>query len=120
MSFTELAISANQHRLLSPDETQKRIPYPPSTRALRVSQGLFPRPVKLGARSVAWPEHEIEALISARIASQSEEEIRELVSQLMRERASSAALRYFAGSSSTSCGASSDGSTSATSEAGHE
>jgi prophage regulatory protein len=33
-----------------------------------VTAGTFPAPVKLGERCVAWPEHEIQAWIQARIA----------------------------------------------------
>jgi prophage regulatory protein len=35
----------------------------------RVSAGTFPKPVKLGERASAWPEHEITAWIDARIAA---------------------------------------------------
>lgn len=38
-----------------------------STIYLNISQGLFPRPINLGARSVGWLESEIDAWISARI-----------------------------------------------------
>jgi prophage regulatory protein len=36
-----------------------------------MKQGKFPRPCQLGAMSVAWPEIEIHAWISARIADRS-------------------------------------------------
>ena len=57
-----------------------------STLYLRISQGLWTRPVALGPRSVAWPEHEVDVLIAARIASWSEHQIRALVNQLHAER----------------------------------
>ena len=47
-----------------------------------ISLGLFPRPVAIGARSVGWPEHEVQAINQARIAGVSEEEIRRLVTEL--------------------------------------
>ena len=34
----------------------------------RITDGTFPRPVKLGERASAWPEQEIEAWAAARIA----------------------------------------------------
>ena len=35
---------------------------------LAISQGKFPKPVRLGARSVGWLEAEVEAWLSAQIA----------------------------------------------------
>lgn len=51
-----------------------------------ISLGLWPRQVKLGGRVVAWPEREVNALINARIAGQTEDEIRSLVTQLEAQR----------------------------------
>lgn len=45
----------------------------------RVKQGLFPKPIKLGAKAIAWPESDVAAINSARIAGKSDVEIRELV-----------------------------------------
>ena len=58
---------------------------------LRAKQGLFPRPVKLGSHLSAWPESEIVAVNAAYIAGKTEDEIRELVARLERERAGLAA-----------------------------
>lgn len=58
---------------------------------LRAKQGLFPRPVKLGSRMAAWPENEVTAINAARIAGKSDDEIRQLVARLERERAERAA-----------------------------
>ena len=60
--------------------------YPRSTLYLRISQGLWTRPVKLGPRAVGWPADEVSALNAARIAGQSDEEIRALVTQLEAAR----------------------------------
>jgi len=48
--------------------------------------GLFPRPVKIGARASGWPEHEVQAVIGARIAGKSDDEIRRLVRELVAAR----------------------------------
>ena len=48
--------------------------------------GLLPRPVKMSARTSRWPASEIAAVIAARIAGKSEEEIRTLVSQIEAKR----------------------------------
>lgn len=61
-----------------------------SAHYLDIQQGLFPRPVSIGARAVGWPDHEVACINAARIAGKSEEEIRELVSRLESARTSSA------------------------------
>lgn len=53
---------------------------------LYIANGIFPKPVSLGARAVGWPEHEIAALNAARLAGKSESEIRELVIALEASR----------------------------------
>lgn len=60
--------------------------YSRSTLYLRISQGLWPTPIALGARAVGWPEEEVHALNMARIAGKAEPEIRELVKQLLATR----------------------------------
>ena len=57
-----------------------------STHYLRIAQGLFTKPVSLGARAVGWPSSEVAALNAARIAGKSEEEIRVLVANLEKAR----------------------------------
>ena len=60
--------------------------YSRSTIYLRITQGLWPRPVSLGPRSVGWPEDEVAAVNAARIAGKTDEEIRGLVSRLETDR----------------------------------
>lgn len=57
-----------------------------STHYLDIQQGLFTHPVSIGTRAVGWPEHEVAALNEARIAGQSNGEIRSLVEKLEMER----------------------------------
>ena len=57
-----------------------------STHYLKISQGLWTKPVRLGARAVGWPSDEVASLINARIAGKSNEEIRDLVKQLESAR----------------------------------
>jgi len=57
-----------------------------STLYLRISQGLWTKPISLGGRSVGWPASEVTALNTARIAGQSDVEIRELVKALESDR----------------------------------
>lgn len=59
-----------------------------STIYLRIEQGLWPRPVRLGPRAVGWPAGEVAALNAARIAGRTEDDIRSLVGRLERVRTS--------------------------------
>jgi prophage regulatory protein len=51
-----------------------------------INEGLWPKSVRLGARAVGWPEREVSAVCEARIAGQSNEEIRRLIEQLHQNR----------------------------------
>lgn len=52
----------------------------------RINHGLWPKPVNLGGRAVAWPANEIAAVNAARIAGKSNDEVRQLVSGLQDAR----------------------------------
>lgn len=73
--------------LLRRPQVQAETGLPRSTLYLRISQGLWTRPVSIGSRSVAWPENEVTALNAARISGKSNDEICELVKQLEKARA---------------------------------
>ena len=51
-----------------------------------IRAGLFTRPVPIGERSVGWPDYEVFAITRARIAGQSDEQIKALVSRLHAKR----------------------------------
>lgn len=57
-----------------------------STIYLRVSEGLWTKPVSLGGRAIGWPDDETDTLIAARIAGKTDDEIRELVKALHAAR----------------------------------
>lgn len=52
----------------------------------QVREGLFPKPVPIGQRSVSWPDYEVQAIMAARIAGKNDDEIRELVADLHAKR----------------------------------
>lgn len=54
---------------------------------LRIKHGLFPRPVKLSERAIAWPESEIATINAARISGKSNDDIKALVVGLEANRA---------------------------------
>jgi prophage regulatory protein len=57
-----------------------------STIYLRIAQGLWTKPVSLGARAVGWPSDEVETINEARIAGKTDDEIRTLVAKLEAAR----------------------------------
>lgn len=59
-----------------------------STIYLRISQGLWTKPINLGAQAVGWPSGDVAAINAARIAGKSNEEIRTLVVTLETARKS--------------------------------
>ncbi len=61
-----------------------------STIYLRIQQGLWPKPVRLGPRSVGWPASEVAAINTARIAGMTDDEIRNLVIKLEAARKTAA------------------------------
>ena len=75
----------NQPRLIRlpvvTDRTGRSIP----TNYRDIAAGLMTRGVRFG-RTVAWPEHEIDAVVQARIAGVSEAELRQLVDRLHEAR----------------------------------
>ena len=80
------AHSLNSPAILRRGSVESQSGHPRSTLYLRISQGLWTRPVKIGPRAVGWPADEVSALNAARIAGQSDAEIRALVTRLEAAR----------------------------------
>ena len=51
-----------------------------------VKSGLMIPAVRLGARCSAYPSHEVDAVIAARVAGKSDDEVRQLVAELVARR----------------------------------
>ncbi len=78
------------HHILRLPAVKAAIGLSRSTLYLRISQGVFTRPVSLGGRAVGWPAHEVAALNAARIAGRPDAEIRALVKQMEANRKAAA------------------------------
>jgi prophage regulatory protein len=52
-----------------------------------IREGLFVRPIRIGARAVGFPSYEVSAIVNARIAGKSKEQIKALVDKLHSDRA---------------------------------
>ena len=61
-----------KEKILRFPQVQARTGLPRSTTYLKISQGEFPKPVPLGARSVGWLESEIDAWIANQVKSSRE------------------------------------------------
>lgn len=81
-----MAQSRAAFTILRRKEVQAESGYSRSTIYLRISQGLWPKPISLGMRAVGWPASEVEAVNAARIAGQSDEAVRALVARLEASR----------------------------------
>ena len=79
--------------ILRRKQVQAETGYSRSTIYLRISQGLFVKPVSLGARAVGFPAGEVAALNAARIAGKADGEIRALVKRLEMARLVQVALQ---------------------------
>lgn len=64
----------------------KQFAFSKSTLFTQINQGLMPKPISLGNRAVGYLQHELDAVLSARIAGQSNEEIKQLVKYLVAKR----------------------------------
>jgi prophage regulatory protein len=58
-----------------------------STIYARIKEGLWPKPVCIGPRSVGWLASEVQAMNAARVAGRTNDQIRQLVAALERARA---------------------------------
>ena len=72
--------------ILRRKQVQAESGYSRSTIYLRIAQGLWSKPVSLGARAVGWPAGEVSAVNAARIAGKSDDDIRALVASLELKR----------------------------------
>ena len=72
--------------ILRRKQVEAKTGYSRSTIYLRISQGLWPCQISLGARAVGWTDGEVAAMNAARIAGKSDAEIRTLVAMLEAAR----------------------------------
>ena len=78
--------------ILRRKQVQVETGYSRSIIYLRIAQGLFVKPVSLGARAVGFPAREVAALNAARIAGKTDTDIRALVAELTAARRAAAGL----------------------------
>ena len=83
-------------QLLRPAEAHKTLALGRTAVTEAISAGLLPPAIPLGARAIGDLKHELEAVIVARAAGRSDEDVRNLVDQLVlsRETTLSALTKY--------------------------
>ena len=74
-------------RILRLPEVLDRLGISRSTLHSKIQKGLWCPPISLGARAVGFIEHETDQLIKAHINGYSPDQVRDLVSKLVLERA---------------------------------
>jgi prophage regulatory protein len=74
-------------KLLPTPEILDRHLFGPSTLYQQIRDGVFTPPVRVGAKKSAWPEEESDAILRARIAGCTDEELRAIVQKLIADRA---------------------------------
>lgn len=72
--------------LLRLPEVMRLSGYSRSTLYALIAQGLYPKPVKISERAVAWPSHEVESMIGALVSRRPTLDRRQLVAQLEASR----------------------------------
>jgi prophage regulatory protein len=74
------------HTILRRRQVEAATGFSRSTLYLRIAQGMWPMPVRIGPRAVGWPANEVAAMNAARIAGLSDSEIRTVVAELQNDR----------------------------------
>ena len=87
-----MAETANEPRLYRIDEVMHLAGFKTKQTVYNwMRDGIFPRQFKWGQRAVRWPANEVQAVMDARKAGKSNDEVRELVRQLHEKRAAGSA-----------------------------
>ena len=68
------------------DEVLRRKAIGRSTLYQEIKQGLFPKPVKIGRRKIAWPQHEVDQMMLLYLRATSLNEVKQHVSDLVNDR----------------------------------
>jgi prophage regulatory protein len=81
-----MSLSAIKTALLRRPIVEKATGHSRSTLYRNIQRGLFVSPINIGGDRVAWPANEVQAIINARIAGKTDEEIKSIVIKLEAAR----------------------------------
>lgn len=85
-AFMQQNVTSNYSQLLRLALVSQQTAMPKSSVYAAIAKGLFTSPIKLGERASAWLQSEVTAIINARIAGKSNDEIKALVIELEAKR----------------------------------
>ncbi len=78
--------SKSDLRLLRLSEVAKKLGVCRVTLYSKIKEGVFPVPVGVGTRSVAWPNYEVDEMIKAIIAGYTDKQLAERAQQMVIDR----------------------------------
>lgn len=73
-------------KLVRKAEVLKYLGIKKSSLSNRIHDGLFPPPINIGLRAIAWAEHEVEQVIKATVAGKDDTYMRALVNHIVEQR----------------------------------
>ena len=82
----------SEDRYISIDEVLEKTTFGRSSLYTKISKGLFPKPVKIGSRKIAWPQYEVDQIMAFYLSTSDEEERKSFVVNLEKIRAERSVL----------------------------
>ena len=73
-------------KFISIDEVLEKTTFGRSSLYAKVSKGLFPKPVKVGSRKIAWPQYEIDQMMNFYLSTTNEEDTKSFVTKIEKIR----------------------------------
>ena len=68
------------------DEVLEKTTFGRSSLYAKVSKGLFPKPVKVGSRKIAWPQFEVDQMMDFYLSTTNEEDTKSFVTKIEKIR----------------------------------
>ena len=82
----------SEDRYISIDEVLEKTTFGSSSLYTKISKGLFPKPVKIGSRKIAWPQYEVDQIMAFYLSTSDEEERKSFVVNLEKIRSERSVL----------------------------
>ena len=82
----------SENNYISIDEVLEKTTFGRSSLYAKISEGLFPKPVKVGSRKIAWPQYEVDQVMAFYLSTTDEEERKTFVANLEKNRIERSAL----------------------------
>ena len=73
-------------KFISIDEVLEKTTFGRSSLYAKVSKGLFPKPVKVGSRKIAWPQSEVDQMMNFYLSTTNEEDTKSFVTKIEKIR----------------------------------